>query len=101
MSILNKVGSIVEKMLKKHNLWQGYQQFMAVESWSSVVGLPLSSVTRSESISRGILRVTVKDSVWAYHLSLLKPKLIEQLNNHIGNKVVKDIFFVIENIDKT
>lgn len=98
---MNKVGSTVEKMLKKYGLWQGYQQYLAVENWSDVVGLPLSSVTRSESISRGVLRVNVKDSVWAYHLSLLKPKLIEQLNNHIGNKVVKDIFFVIDSIDSS
>ena len=47
---MNKVGSTVEKMLKKYGLWQGYQQYLAVENWSDVVGLPLSSVTRSESI---------------------------------------------------
>jgi predicted nucleic acid-binding Zn ribbon protein len=92
---MNKMGPVVERMLKKYNLWQGYQQFLVVESWGTVVGSPLADVTRSESISKGILRVAVKDSVWSYHLSMLKPQLIEKLNNHVGNKVVKDIYFTI------
>lgn len=82
--------------MRRHNLWQGYQQHLIIESWSSIVGTALAEVTRADRMDKGVLRVLVKDSVWAYHLSLLKPQLIRRLNHFIGGKVVKDIFFMIE-----
>ena len=97
---MKQLGSAVEKLLRSYNLWQGYQQYLLVESWASLVGPALAEVTRAERITKGILRVAVKDSVWAYHLSMLKPRLIKKVNNYAGNKVVKDIFFTIEVFEK-
>ncbi len=97
---MKSVGPVIENLLRTYNLWQGYKQYQVVESWDKVVGPELAEVTRADSITRGILRVSVKDSVWAYHLSMLKPRLISKLNNHSGGKVVKDIFFKIEPIEK-
>ncbi len=97
---MKKVGPVIENLLRSYNLWQGYQQFRVVESWDSVVGSRLSEVTRAESMAKGVLRVAVKDSVWAYHLSMLKPKLIGKLNKDAGSNIVKDIFFKIEPFEK-
>ncbi len=97
---MKKVGTVVENVLRSYNLWQGYQQYLLVESWDDIVGSELAEVTRAESMSRGVLRVSVKDSVWAYHLSMLKPRLIKKLNECAGGKIVKDIFFKIEAFEK-
>lgn len=97
---MKSVGPVIENLLRSYNLWQGYKQYQVVESWGQVVGPELAEVTRADSISRGVLRVSVKDSVWAYHLSMLKPRLINKLNKHSGSKVVKDIFFKIEPLEK-
>ncbi len=97
---MKKVGSVVEKMLRSYNLWQGYQQYLLVENWDNIVGPDLAEVTRAESISKGVLRISVKDSVWAYHLSILKPRLVKKLNDYAGGKIVKDIFFRIESLEK-
>lgn len=94
--MLKKMGPVVEQLLKKYNLWQGYLQYLVVEKWAEIVGPPLCDVTRADSISRGKLKVLVKDSVWAYHLGMLKPQLIEKLNLEAGAPVVKDIFFLID-----
>ncbi len=98
--MIKSVGPVIEGLLRSYNLWHGYKQYQVVEGWNYIVGPELSEVTRAESITRGVLRVVVKDSVWAYHLSMLKPKLILKLNDHAGGKVVKDIFFKIEPFDK-
>ncbi len=95
-----KMGSVVEKLLKKYNLWQGYLQFMIVEKWAEIVGPPLCEVTKADSISRGKLKILVKDSVWAYHMSMLKPQLIAKLNREAGAAVVKDIFFSIDQAEE-
>lgn len=97
---MKNVGPLVEKLLKNYGLWQGYQQHRVIESWSDIVGPSLAEVTRAESISKGKLCVLVKDSVWAYHLALMKPRLIEKLNHHAGSNVVQDIFFKIEELEK-
>lgn len=97
---MKKVGTVVENLLRSHNLWQGYQQYLLVESWGCIVGPELAEVTHAESISRGVLRVSVKDSVWAYHLSMLKPRLVKKLNEFAGGNIVKDIFFIIETPEK-
>jgi hypothetical protein len=97
---LKKLGTAIERVLRSNNLWYGYQQYLLVESWSEVVGPGLAEVTRAESISRGVLRVAVKDSVWAYHLGMLKPQLIKKMNEQAGEKTVKDIFFMIEDPDR-
>ncbi len=96
---MNRMGPVLEQMLRKYNLWQGYLQFMIVEKWTDLVGPPLCEVTKADSISRGRLKVLVKDSVWAYHLTMLKPQLISQLNREAGAVVVKDIFFSINPAD--
>ena len=97
--MMKPVGTAVEHMLKKLNLWQGYQQFLLIEQWPEIVGIGLAEVTRADSISRGVLKVAVKDSVWAYHLNLLKPQLIEKLNQGKKKKLVHDIYFKIEERD--
>ncbi len=96
---MKKVGPVIEKMLRSYNLWEGYQQYQVVESWSKVVGPELSAVTCADSIAQGILKILVKDSVWAYHLSMLKPRLIKKINKNAGKNVVKDIFFQIDDLN--
>jgi len=97
---MKTVGPVIENILRNHNLWQGYKQFLVVEKWEEVVGSELSALTRAESFSNGVLRVAVKDSVWAYHLTMLKPRLVKKLNENVGSNVVKDIFFKIEPFER-
>jgi len=94
------LGSSIEKLLRNYNLWQGYQQYSLIEKWSGLVGPALAEVTRAEKVVNGVLRVAVKDSVWAYHLSMLKPQLIKKLNSHVGSRIVRDIYFYIDNLGK-
>lgn len=97
---MKKLGPVIETILRRHNLWRGYQQHLVIEEWPQIVGSELSAVTRADYISNGLLRVVVKDSVWAYHLSMMKPRLIEQLNHYAGSRVVNDIFFQIGDLKK-
>ncbi len=97
---MKQLGPVIENILRRHNLWHGYKQHLIIESWPDIVGSDLAEVTRAESVSNGLLRITVKDSVWAYHLSMMKPQLIKRLNKYAGSKVVNDIFFQIGELEK-
>ncbi len=93
---MKQLGPLIENLLRRYDLWQGYKQYLVVESWDKVVGPELAEVTTAENINNGILQVQVKDSVWAYHLSMLKPQLKKKLNDYAESKVVKDIYFKID-----
>ncbi len=97
---MKRLRPVLENLLHHYGLWQGYQQNMVVESWPEIVGSSLAEVTKADKINEGVLRVKVKDSVWAYHLSMLKPRLIKKLNDYAGSKIVKDIFFQIDDLDR-
>lgn len=95
---MKPISSALEQFLRNRNLWNGYRQYQLVQSWNEIVGSALAEVTRADSISNGVLRVSVKDSVWAYHLTMMKPQLISKLNNYAGSKIVRDIFFQINEL---
>ncbi len=95
---MKPIGSALEQFLRSCNLWNGYRQYQLVQSWNEIVGSALAEVTRADSISNGVLRVSVKDSVWAYHLTMMKPQLISKLNKYAGSKLVRDIYFQINEL---
>lgn len=97
---MKPVGLIVETILKKNNLWQGYLQHLLVEEWATIVGSNLAGFSDAKEVRNGVLIVVVQDSVWAYHLSLMKPEIIKKLNNYVSSRVVQDIHFIITGNEK-
>jgi predicted nucleic acid-binding Zn ribbon protein len=95
---MKQISKPVEQFLRRCNLWNGYRQHLLIYQWNIIVGPALAEVTRADNINNGVLKVAVKDSVWAYHLSMMKPSLISKLNNYSGSKMVKDIVFIIDDL---
>ncbi len=96
---MKQISKPVEQFLRRCNLWQGYQQHLVVYKWANIVGPALAEVTRADNFNNGVLKIAVKDSVWAYHLSMMKPSLINKVNNYSGSKMVKDIVFIIDDLN--
>ena len=92
---MKEIGPIIEKLLQQKKMWQQYRQHSIVEQWAEIAGKEISAVTRAEKIVKGKLMVVAKDSTWVYHLTLLKPKLLEQIKKNTGSKVVGDIYFQV------
>jgi predicted nucleic acid-binding Zn ribbon protein len=96
-----ELGQIIEKMLRRKNMWREYKNNLLLEEWGRVAGREISAVSRARQLSSKTLLVTVRDSTWAYHLSLLKPQLLKKLNEFAGERLVNDIFFQIGDIEAT
>lgn len=95
-----ELGQIIEKVLRKRKMWRQYQQYLIIDQWDQLVGKEIAAVTSARHLQRQVLLVLVRDSTWAYHLTLLKPQLIEKLNQYAGEKVVGDIYFQIGLVSK-
>lgn len=92
---LIELGQIIKQVLEKRKMWRQYRGYLIIEQWELLVGERIAAVTRAQRIHREVLWVKVSDSTWAYHLTLLKPQLIAKVNQHAGDRVIKDIFFQI------
>ncbi len=97
---MKEIGPLVEHILRRNKLWQGYLQYRLLQQWPDLVGATIAEISRADSISNGILYVKVKDSVWSYHLSLMKPQFIDKLNKQAGSRLIKDIYFQIGSLEK-
>ncbi len=97
---MKEIGPIIEQLLRRNKLWRGYQQYQLVQRWPELVGRSIAEVSRAEKVVGGIMHVCVKDSVWSYHLSLMKPRFIAKLNRSAGNTIIKDIYFKIGPLEK-
>jgi predicted nucleic acid-binding Zn ribbon protein len=93
---MKELGPVLETLLRQKKMWNQYRQYLILEQWAEVVGKEISGVTRAEKISKGLLWVAAKDSTWVYHLTLLKPRLLEKINKNGGKKVVEDIYFHVD-----
>ncbi len=71
------------------------------EVWNNVMDDTIKNVASIEKIEDGTLYLIVKDSVWLTELSLLKDKLIENINNEAKKTVIKDIKFKAGSVRKS
>ena len=98
---LQKLGTILQGILKKHNILFDSEEQRLLEVWRKAVGPQISAQTRPEKFKRNILFVKVSSSVWMQQLHILKSEIIEKINQHVGNELVTNILFSIGEIPST
>ena len=59
--------------------------------WRQYLGTPIGTNTMPVSISGGILKIYTEYPPYKQHLSLLKEKIIADLNAELGQPILKDI----------
>ena len=94
---MNRVGVVVPQTIASLGLMKKYHAQCAILFWRTIVGDEIASHSRAQRLERGILTVTVSNSVWTHHLFLLKQDLIGKINTYIGQNVITDIRFVAGN----
>ncbi len=94
---MNSVGVVVPQTIASLGLMKKYQAQCAILFWRTIVGDEIASHSKAQRLERGVLTVTVSNSVWTHHLFLLKQDLIGKINTYIGQNVITDIRFVAGN----
>lgn len=93
MSPERPLNELIFQFLESIGIKERVEEHFAFVYWDSVVGKEIARQTEPTKITRGILFVKVKDSVWRNELQYFKNEIIEKLNKRIGKKVVEDIKF--------
>ena len=71
------------------------------EVWDCVVGEAIARQARPQKINNMVLWIVVSSSTWMQQLEFMKKQIVNRLNEHIGEVVIKDIRFRIGEINES
>ena len=81
---IEKLSSLLNKTLASHGLTTRLKEYRVVGRWEKIVGKVIARHAQPSSLRGKKLSVVVDSSAWMQQLSLLKPELLEKLNQGLG-----------------
>lgn len=93
MRPVNHIQVILPQTLAKLGIKERYDLEVVMYHWRDIVGERIAAHARPTGVQDNTLIVSVTNSVWCHHLSVLKLQIIDKINNFIGEKLVTDIRF--------
>ncbi|RMG57669.1 MAG: DUF721 domain-containing protein [Deltaproteobacteria bacterium] len=87
------IGKGVFDVLERAGLREVSRAARIIAAWENIVGEGLVDVVKVSSLRGGVLNLIVSNHSWAQELHLLKPKIIEKVNDYLGEPAVQDIRF--------
>ena len=85
------LSAIVEHFIRNRGLEGKQRERNLKNGLDEIVGEPISSHTRPDTIRFGTLHVLVDNSAWLQQLTFLKPELMKKIERYLGEGVIKDI----------
>lgn len=70
------------------------QELQILDVWNECVGETISNYSTPVEIRKNKLFVKAENAAWRYELSLKKKQIIDNLNTHLKNKIIKEIIFI-------
>lgn len=98
---IDAIGEVLEKSLSRLDLSRRLDEYGVWPIWRDVVGEAIARNAQPEKIRNGTLFVKVSSPVWMQELQFMKEMIAEKLNHRLPGDVVKNIFFMVGNIDVT
>lgn len=89
------LGELLPGFLRKHGLEGEVEAQEALARWDEVVGPAIARVAHPTGVSRGVLFVEVRSSVWMSELNLMRRDILARLNAGEGGGRIRRIVFRI------
>jgi predicted nucleic acid-binding Zn ribbon protein len=90
-----RLGAVLEQALKGSHIAIDFDLPVIWAKWAELVGPPIAQHTRPEAIRGDLLLVNVSSAPWMQELQYLKDEIIKKLNDVLGKKTLKEIYFQI------
>ena len=94
-----RIGSILEKTLKKMSLDTKLREYEVWNVWDDAVGEYVSRNAQPDFMRNKILYVRVSSSPWMQQLSYMGKGITEALNERLGAPIVEEIRFKLGKVD--
>ncbi|MDT8420017.1 MAG: DUF721 domain-containing protein [Desulfuromonadales bacterium] len=86
------IGSLLQQVLDDQGMNDRLSRYQAWLIWDQVVGEQIARRARPLRFREGILEVRVDNPVWMQQLQMLKPKILQKLNDKLPNARIEDIY---------
>jgi hypothetical protein len=92
MKQAEQVGKLLKQVLGDKGMDDRLSRYQAWLIWDKVVGEQIAQRARPLRFRQGVLEVQVDHPVWMQQLQMLKPKILEKLNQQLPNADITDIY---------
>lgn len=90
----NSVKDLMQSFIKENNLSKGMQKLKIEEVWEQLMGAGVVSYTESVQLQNKTLIIKLTSSVLREELSYGKEKIIQMINDEMGEKLVSRLMLV-------
>lgn len=85
------LGEALREFISSNNLQSGIDEVNVREAWERVLGNGVNHYTRSVTLRKEVLYVSLSSSVLREELSLGTSRIIEMLNEDLGKEVIQKL----------
>ena len=85
------LGSVLTEWIRENGLEKPLLEHRVVEQWADILGPMIARYSRDIEIKDGMLRVRITNAALRQELFEQRFRLIQKLNDAVGDEVVKDI----------
>ena len=89
---LKSTRSLIEGILGNLGISNKIEQHRIWAIWEQAVGEQIAQHAIPSKIRNDVLEIKVAHPVWMQQLQLLKPRLLKQINEHLGDTPIKDLY---------
>lgn len=93
---MEQVKEILPQMVSSLGINKNYKTQLAIFNWEKIVGKDIAAQSSPLSVEYNVLFISVNNSVWCHHLSMMKADIIFKVNQFVGEPLIKDIRFRTE-----
>lgn len=85
---VNEDGVLVSGIMRDLMNEQGWAKNLAgtrvFTDWATIVGPQIAENTKVEHFADGVVHVSARSTAWAKELTMLAPRIVAKLNEHLG-----------------
>lgn len=85
------LDSVLTEWIRENGLEKPLLEHRIVEQWADILGKTIARYSRDIEIKDGMLRVRITNAALRQELFEQRFRLIQKLNDAVGDEVVKDI----------
>lgn len=89
---LKSTRSLIEGILGNLGISNKIEQHRIWAIWEEAVGEQVAQHAIPSKIRNDVLEIKVAHPVWMQQLQLLKPRLLKQINEHLGDTPISDLY---------
>jgi len=95
VSRVESIGKVLEQVIADLGVGKKLREQRAVVEWEQIVGEKVAGHSRALKVDGGRLFVEVDSSVWAQELSMMRRRILRQVNTRAGDRVIDNVHFVL------